>query len=74
MVVGFAISLSGCTGTEKGETHKIHSDHPHKHGPNCGHKAVKHGNHVDYLHDGHYHHVHGNHVDEHGEKNLGEKI
>lgn len=42
-----------------------HADHPHKHGPNCGHIAVRHGSHVDYVHDGHLHHMHGDHVDEH---------
>ena len=45
--------------------HKIHADHPHQHGPACGHTAIKHGDHVDYLHDGHLHHPHGDHVDEH---------
>lgn len=39
--------------------------HPHVHGPGCGHTAVKHDDHIDYLHDGHLHHVHGDHVDEH---------
>ena len=43
--------------------HEIHHDHPHKHGPGCGHTAVRHGDHVDYLHDGHLHHAHGDHVD-----------
>jgi hypothetical protein len=42
-----------------------HGDHPHVHGTNCGHIAVKHSGHVDYLHDGHLHHPHGDHVDEH---------
>ncbi|EHP5884876.1 hypothetical protein L1O59_001627 [Salmonella enterica] len=27
--------------------------------------AIRHGDHVDYLHDGHLHHPHGDHVDEH---------
>jgi zinc transport system permease protein len=43
--------------------------HPHVHGPNCGHLAVEHGDHVDYVHDGHRHAVHvtgeGPHYDEH---------
>ncbi|KTQ98036.1 hypothetical protein NS365_01375 [Aureimonas ureilytica] len=43
----------------------VHHDHPHKHGAGCGHTAVRHGDHVDYLHDGHLHHPHGDHVDEH---------
>ena len=42
-----------------------HENHPHKHGPNCGHTAVNHNDHVDYLHDGHLHHPHEDHVDEH---------
>ncbi len=42
-----------------------HEDHPHAHGPGCGHTAVRHDDHVDYLHDGHLHHPHDDHVDEH---------
>lgn len=41
-------------------------DKDHVHGPNCGHEAVPHGDHVDYLVDGHLHHPHGNHCDNHG--------
>ncbi|MDX2088069.1 MAG: hypothetical protein SFX73_09470 [Kofleriaceae bacterium] len=44
--------------------HKTHGDHEHAHGENCGHTAVQHDDHVDYLHDGHLHTVHGDHVDE----------
>jgi hypothetical protein len=42
-----------------------HGNHTHQHGPGCGHTAVQHGNHVDYLHDGHLHHASGNTVEEH---------
>jgi hypothetical protein len=45
-----------CGGHERG----------HKHGPGCGHEAVPHGDHVDYLVDGHLHHSHGSHCDDHG--------
>jgi len=45
-------------------SHAIHP-HLHAHGPGCGHTAVKHGDHVDYLHDGHLHYVHDSHADEH---------
>jgi len=38
----------------------------HRHGPSCGHEAVPHGDHVDYLVDGHLHHPHGDHCDDHG--------
>jgi hypothetical protein len=48
---------------------KTHPHHDHEHGPGCGHQAVRHGEHVDYLHDGHLHHPHQvdgkTHYDEH---------
>lgn len=52
----------GCTG------HHDCGDHPldHKHGAGCGHEAVPHGDHTDYLVGGHLHHAHGNHCDDHG--------
>jgi zinc transport system permease protein len=40
-------------------------DHRHEHGEACGHPAVPHGDHVDYVHDGHRHASHGSHYDEH---------
>ncbi|MEH2518656.1 hypothetical protein V1279_004229 [Bradyrhizobium sp. AZCC 1610] len=46
-------------------TEKHHANHTHKHGPDCGHTAIRHEGHVDYLHDGHLHHMHEDHVDEH---------
>ncbi|MGI8577662.1 MAG: metal ABC transporter permease [Nocardioidaceae bacterium] len=39
--------------------------HRHEHGDECGHPAVRHGDHVDYVHDGHRHAMHGDHYDEH---------
>jgi zinc transport system permease protein len=39
--------------------------HEHLHGEECGHPAVRHGDHVDYLHEGHRHAVHSDHYDEH---------
>jgi zinc transport system permease protein len=41
------------------------TEHPHEHGDDCGHPAVPHGDHVDYVHDGHRHAAHGGHYDEH---------
>ncbi|CAN5583580.1 metal ABC transporter permease [soil metagenome] len=41
------------------------TDHSHAHGPKCGHMAVPHDDHVDYVHDGHRHAPHGEHYDEH---------
>nr|WP_241153992.1 metal ABC transporter permease [Nocardioides pantholopis] len=48
------------------EEHEVCDEqHAHEHGPDCGHVAVPHGDHVDYVHDGHRHAVHGRHYDEH---------
>ncbi len=38
----------------------------HAHGPACGHRAVEHGDHLDYLVDGHLHHPCMGHCDDHG--------
>lgn len=47
-------------------THDTHpGTHEHQHGTDCGHTAVRHDDHVDYLHDGHLHHPHAGHIDEH---------
>lgn len=45
--------------------HRSTDEHPHEHGQACGHPAVPHGDHVDYVHDGHRHAPHGEHYDEH---------
>ena len=47
------------------DRHEVSDEHPHVHGPACGHVAVRHGDHVDYVHDGHWHAAHGEHYDEH---------
>jgi len=41
-------------------------DAAHRHDRRCGHEAVPHGDHEDYLVDGHLHHPHGDHCDDHG--------
>lgn len=48
---------------DSGHTHV--ATHPHRHSPDCGHPAVQHGTHVDYVHDGHLHARHDDHYDEH---------
>jgi zinc transport system permease protein len=40
-------------------------EHEHEHGPGCGHLAVPHDDHVDYVHNGHRHAPHEAHYDEH---------
>jgi zinc transport system permease protein len=44
---------------------RVEEPHGHQHGPGCGHTAVEHGDHIDYIHDGHRHAAHGGHYDEH---------
>jgi zinc transport system permease protein len=50
--------------TAVNEEHLV-EEHAHQHGPDCGHPAIPHGDHVDYVHDGHRHAPHGGHYDEH---------
>jgi len=46
------------------QVHLPHEPHPHVHEQKCGHAAIPHGDHTDYLHDGHVHRPHGDHTDE----------
>ena|SRR5438874_9017750 len=41
-------------------------DKQHQHGAGCGHEAVPHGEHTDYLVNGHLHNCHEGHCDDHG--------
>jgi zinc transport system permease protein len=45
--------------------HVVTEGHPHQHGPGCGHPALGHGDHTDFLHAGHRHAQHADHWDEH---------
>ena len=47
------------------DEHQRHENHDHKHGEGCGHEAVQHENHLDYVHDGSRHAPHGGDYDEH---------
>jgi hypothetical protein len=49
-----------------GHTDPADCDPGHSHGEGCGHDAVPHGDHVDYLVAGRLHHCHGDHCDDHG--------
>lgn len=44
---------------------KAHTE-THKHSANCGHAAIPHGNHIDYIVAGHLHSPHQGHCDDHG--------
>jgi hypothetical protein len=57
-----AMNPDDCTPDHSCGEHDSH----HVHGPGCGHEAVPHGDHIDYLVDGHLHHPHGDHCDDHG--------
>jgi len=61
------IEISGanpnaCTSGHECQGH----DADHHHGPGCGHQAIPHGDHTDYIVDDHLHHAHGDHCDDHG--------
>ena len=43
----------------------VSEGHPHQHAPGCGHVAVQHGDHTDFIHEGHRHAAHADHYDEH---------
>jgi zinc transport system permease protein len=63
MTAPFA-STAGPAGHDADHT-VVPEEHDHQHGDDCGHRAVPHGDHVDYVHDGHRHAPHGSHYDEH---------
>lgn len=73
-IVSLAVALFVVTATTtavaarlRARRHAQAERHEHEHGPECGHAAVVHGDHVDYVHDGHLHAAHGSHYDEHGD-------
>jgi zinc transport system permease protein len=45
--------------------HTVTESHPHRHSAGCGHPAVQHGDHTDFIHEGHRHAAHADHYDEH---------
>ncbi len=61
-----ATNPAACTPTHDCGGH----EKAHKHGANCGHNAIPHGDHTDYVVDGHLHHPHGGHCDDHGKVKL----
>lgn len=65
LLVAVGVTLRGRV---RSRVHASVSRHPHEHGVDCGHPAVAHGDHVDYLHDGHRHAPHEEHYDEHDQR------
>jgi zinc transport system permease protein len=73
-IVLFAVTLFAVTAAAtaararlRRDTHDEAEDHLHRHGEGCGHPAVAHDDHLDFVHDGHRHATHGAHYDEHGD-------
>lgn len=69
MAVALFLVVASVTGVRRllvVRRHRVADEwHPHEHGPDCGHDAVVHDDHVDYVHEGHRHAAHGGHYDEH---------
>jgi zinc transport system permease protein len=59
-----ALSATAVRAAPARRHHRV-EEHRHEHGADCGHDAVPHGDHVDYVHDGHRHAAHGAHYDDH---------
>lgn len=60
-----AAALGGVLARLRSRSHRAKDEHDHEHSPECGHPAIRHGDHVDYLHDGERHAAHADHWDEH---------
>lgn len=60
-----AASYGALRGRITGRWHNEAKQHEHEHGPHCGHPAIEHEHHVDYLQHGHRHAPHEGHYDEH---------
>lgn len=58
-----ASNASACTPDHSCGSHEA----THAHGPGCGHDAVPHSDHTDYLVSGHLHRPCGDHCDSHGQ-------
>jgi hypothetical protein len=72
MVEDHSIPVGGTNPAPCTPDHKCNGhDATHSHGPGCGHEAVPHGDHEDYLVSGHLHHPHGSHCDNHGPVGTG---
>jgi zinc transport system permease protein len=70
VLVAIAIFIAAAVTTAalaqaRARRHRRAERHEHEHGPGCGHEALEHGDHVDYVHDGHRHAAHEGHYDEH---------
>ncbi|MFC8502716.1 metal ABC transporter permease [Pedococcus sp. NPDC057267] len=68
LAIGAFVAVSAASALvarSRARRHRRAERHDHEHGPDCGHPAVAHGDHVDYLHGDHRHAAHEGHWDEH---------
>ncbi len=65
-----ALAVSDANPDQCTPEHEAEHAADHAHGPDCGHEAVPHGDHTDYLVEGHLHHPHDGHCDNHGPVEL----
>src|SRR5690349_16258392 len=57
-----AIDVGGTNPSRCTNGHACQGHHgSHRHGPGCGHDAIPHGDHHDYVVAGHLHHPHDGH-------------
>jgi zinc transport system permease protein len=64
LLVALVVAARDALARRRHQHAEAHADH--EHGPGCGHPAVPHDDHVDYVHAGHRHAQHAGHYDEHG--------
>lgn len=57
IVAALEVAVCAAIGAALQHWHHVHAHRAaHVHGPGCGHIAIRHGDHIDYLRDGHLHH------------------
>jgi hypothetical protein len=61
------LNAADCTPSHTCKGH----EQSHKHSSGCGHEAIPHGEHTDYIVDGHLHSPHQGHCDDHGAIKVG---
>lgn len=50
---------------DQAEEHMPEDGSKHRHGPGCGHEAIEHGDHTDYVHEGRRHFWNRDHWEHH---------
>ncbi len=66
LVLGLACASAWATKPAESPEQIAHPAKTHMHNDKCGHAAVKHDTHTDYVENGAYHSAHADHFDKHG--------